>query len=279
MNCWMFPGQPMRHDYLFAEDHGEQIVALSRSVTGFDPEVWQESDGVLSEQVRLQIYGTAVSLCRARELRAAGQSPDLIIEHSMGIYAALAACGSISEQDALEMTARVGTVLTETFSGERYALGCLVGLAQEPAESAAASFGVVLANYNTSRHFLLAGEYSAAMAALEASSAAGAFSVSLFECDAPLHSPLMAEAGTGLQKIFADYVYAEPTVPLLEHISQKRLAAADMPAFLLDELLRPVWWQRSYQAARAVGGTVFREVGAGDALKKFNRWIDSEVTP
>ncbi|HIJ94764.1 MAG TPA: ACP S-malonyltransferase [Desulfuromonadales bacterium] len=279
MNCWMFPGQPMRHEYLFPEQHGEQIGTLARSVTGFNPLSCQESDVTLSEHVRLQIYGTAVSLCRARELRAVGQNPDLIIEHSMGIYPALAVCGSISEQDALAMTARVGVVLTEAFSGLRYALGCLVGLAEEPARSAAARHGVYLANYNTSRHFLLAGEHAAVMAALEACSAAGAFSVSLFECDAPLHTPDMAEAAAELRKIFDDYHYAEPAVPLLEHISQKHLAAVDIPVFLLDELLHPVWWQRSYQAARSLGCTVFSEVGAGDALKKFNRWIDSEGAP
>jgi malonyl CoA-acyl carrier protein transacylase len=47
--------------------------------------------------------------------------------------------------------------------------------------------------------------------------------------------------------------------------------------FLLDELLRPVWWQRSYTAAANFGATSFIEVGAGDSLKKFNRWIDSEI--
>jgi len=268
----------MRHDYLFPEEHGEQIVALTRSATGFDPANWQESAAALSEHVRLQIYGTAVSLCRIRELRAAGQSPDLIIEHSMGIYAALAACGSITEQDALAMTARVGTVLTETFSGQRYALGCLVGLAEQPATTVVSRHGVYLANYNTSRHFLLAGEHAAVMATLEACSTAGAFSVSLFDCDAPLHTPLMVDAAGALQAIFTDYRYAEPAVPLLEHISQTRLAAADIPAFLLDELLQPVWWQRSYRTAHNLGCTVFSEVGAGDALKKFNRWIDSERT-
>ena len=65
-------------------------------------------------------------------------------------------------------------------------------------------------------------------------------------------------------------------MPLLDHIDQQPLTASRIAAFLLDELLRPVWWQRSYAAARSLGAAAFVEVGAGDALKKFNRWIDSE---
>ena len=275
----MFPGQPLRHDHPFPAAYGDVIASLCLEATGFDPATWQDKGSHASEHVRLQIYGTAASLCRIRELRASGQIPDLVIEHSMGIYAALAACGSISERDALEITSRVGIVLARTFRQQRYALGCIVGLAQEPAESAAANQGVYLANYNTSRHFLLAGEYPRILSALEECTAAGAFSASLFDCDAPLHTPLAAEAAGELQDILAGYRYAEPRVPILEHISQKCLSAADMPGFLLDELLRPVWWQRSYCAARRLGYSSFTEVGAGDALKKFNRWIDSEVSP
>lgn len=279
MNCWMFPGQPLRHDQPFPEADGEQVAALCRITTGFDPAAWRDDVGLPSEHVRLQLYGTAASLCRARQLRAAGQVPDLLIEHSMGIFAALAVCGSISERDALEMTARVGTVLANSFRQQQYALGCVIGLEQAAAESAAAEQGAYLANYNTSRHVLLAGESASVEAALEACRAAGAFSVSQFSCDAPLHTPLLQAAAGALSEIFADYRYADPALPLLEHISQQRLTAAAIPVFLLDELLQPVWWQRSYAAARTQGCSTFVEIGAGDSLKKFNRWIDSEVRP
>lgn len=277
MICWMFPGQPLRHDQPFpASQEGEELVALCRTATGFDPSAWQEAGAANSEHVRLQLYGTAYSLCRARQLRLDGQKPEMILEHSLGIYAALAACGSISERNALEMTGRVGATLARMAHSNRYALGCVIGLGSAPVEAAAANHRVHVANYNTSRHFLLAGKRSRIMAAMEECAAAGAFSLSVFDCDAPLHTPLLAEVSGALEEVFGDYRYAEPAIPLLNHIDQQPLTARRIPAFLLEELLKPVWWQRSYAAARGLGAATFLEVGAGDALKKFNRWIDSE---
>lgn len=277
MNCWMFPGQPLRHNLPFPETaDGVEIINLCRDATGFDPSTWQDDGGLKGEHIRLQIYGTAFSLCRTRLLRSSGQEPDMVLEHSMGIYAALAACDCISEREALEMTARVGVVLARMSEDKRYALGCIIGLGRPSVEAAAANHGVYVANYNTSSHFLLSGERSRIMAAVEECAAAGAFSMSVFDCDAPLHTPLVMQVATELESIFSDYVYTGPRVPLLDHIGQQPLASPRIPAFLLDELLSPVWWQQSYKAAGKLGATTFVEVGAGDALKKFNRWIDSE---
>ncbi len=280
MNCWMFPGQPLRHDQSFpAMPDGEGILSLCEAVAGFNPSAWRGDGQIESENIRLQIYGTAFSLCRSRFLKMSGQQPDLVLEHSMGIYAALAACGCISERDALEMTARVGRTLLKMSEKVRYALGCIIGLECAHVEAAAANNGVYVANYNTSSHFLLAGERSKIMSAVEECAASGAFSLSVFDCDAPLHTPLITEVADELKNIFSDYIYIEPSVTLLDHIDHQPLTASKIPGFLLDELLLPVWWQRSYLAARNLGAKSFVEVGAGDALKKFNRWVDSENMP
>ncbi len=278
MNCWMFPGQPLRHDQsLLTTDTDCGIAEICRSATGFDPCRWEDCGDRASEHVRLQIYGTAASLQHCRLLRDGGGAPDLIIEHSMGIYAALAASGSIREQDALELTARVGDALYRMSRDASYALGCVIGLATDRVERIAADSSVYLANYNTASHFLMAGERNAVLAANESALAAGAFSVSIFDCDAPLHTPLIEPLSADLATIFADYHFADPRVLLLNHINQRPLNAEEIPFFLLDELLRPVWWQNSYLAARAQGASRFIEVGAGQALTKLNRWVDSQI--
>lgn len=277
MICWMFPGQPLRHGHDFpATREAQEIVSLCHAATGFDPSTWPDGGTLPGQHVRLQLYGTSFSLYRARLLRSSGQEPEVVLEHSLGIYAALAVCGCISERDALEMTGRVGRVLARMAENDRYALGCIIGLGSVAVEAAAANHGVHVANYNTSSHFLLAGKRQRIIAALEECAGAGAFSLSVFDCDAPLHTPLLADVSADLRTIFSDYRYREARVPLLNHIDQQPLTALRIPVFLLDELLSPVWWQRSYSAARQRGATTFLEVGAGEALKKFNRWIDSE---
>jgi malonyl CoA-acyl carrier protein transacylase len=207
---------------------------------------------------------------------AQGAGPDLIAEHSMGIYAALAAAGSIDRATALALTSRIGVAMALMGRQGEYALGCVIGLTFGPLEAIAANNGVHIANHNTSRHFLLAGERTRIETALAEAQAGGAFSVSTFLCDAPLHTPLIAEIAAELQRIVSEYSYGEPRIPLFEHIGQTTLTAARIPGFLVDELCRPVHWESTYRTLRSQGVTRFLEVGAGSTLAKFNRWIDSE---
>jgi malonyl CoA-acyl carrier protein transacylase len=277
MNCWMFPGQPVTFvDTHRTDPEFQNIARLCREITGFNPLENGSSASNLSESVRLQLFGACTSLHRIAQLMLQGAGPDLIAEHSMGIYAALAAAGSIDNAAALALTWRLGVSMARLGMQGEYALGCVIGLTLGPLETIAANNGIHIANHNTSRHFLLAGERTRMEAALLEATAQGAFSVHAFPCDAPLHTPLILEIAADLQQIVADYSYHEPRIPLVEHISQSHLTADRIPVFLVDELHRPVYWETTYRALRSRGVTRFQEVGVGLALSKFNRWIDSE---
>jgi malonyl CoA-acyl carrier protein transacylase len=194
----------------------------------------------------------------------------------MGIYPALAICATISEGDALEMVARVGECMARVFRGDEYALGCVIGMEYARLEPIVARHGVYFANFNTSKHFLISGYEADVRAALDAASLAGAFSASIHTCDAPLHAPLMAPASTALREIFSDYRYAVPHIPLMSHRGELLEDPSHIRNFLHDELLEPVFWEKSWYALRESGVDRFVEVGVGDTLKKFNRWIESE---
>jgi [acyl-carrier-protein] S-malonyltransferase len=276
MNCFMFPGQPLIHDATLPGDADfDEIVALTRAHTCLDLSAFAWIGEKHSEQVALQVYGVAVSLYRHRCLRAEGMKPAVAAEHSMGIYAALAACGSIGEREALEIAFRVGVCMEHRFQGRDYALGCLVGLTAEKLGVLAAEGVVFLANHNTSHHFLLAGGRFEMEGTLAQALASGAFSAKIFPCDAPLHTPLLAEAEGELAAIFRDYRYREPAIPLMNHIDQEFLTAAEIPGFLTRELTETVQWEATYRALKRFGATRFVEVGAGDSLRKYNRWIES----
>jgi malonyl CoA-acyl carrier protein transacylase len=277
MICWMFPGQPIAFaDTLSNDPEFQKIALLCQDTTGFNPLEIHAPASPLSQNVRLQLLGTCVSLHRASQLAGEGSAPDLIAEHSMGIYAALAVSGSIDNATALALTCRIGAAMSEMSLQREYALGCVIGLTSAALETIAANNGIHIANYNTSRHFLLAGEREKVATALVEATASGAFSVSSFPCDAPLHTPLIHEIAGSLQRIVAEYSYCEPGIPLVEHIEQTALTAAAIPRFLVDELSLPVYWGTTYRVLRSRGVTRFQEVGVGSALSKFNRWIDSE---
>lgn len=280
MTLWLFPGQPLKPEPALPDDADfREIARLCRERCGYDPVAGIPVPGRrLSRHTCLQLHGVALSLYQARRLRQEGIEPGLIAEHSLGIYAALAASGACDQGDALELAGLIGNAMADAFSGREYALGCPIGLPAGPVESAARNNGVFVANYNTSRHFLLAGLKPGIEAALAECQAAGAFSASHFPCEAPLHTPLLAEISDQLASLIAGYRFREPRVPLVEHIAQTRLTAVTIPSFLADELQQPVYWEQTWKQLRAAGFSRCLEVGSGQALTKFNRWIDSEST-
>ncbi|MBK5276268.1 MAG: ACP S-malonyltransferase [Desulfuromonadales bacterium] len=278
MNCFMFPGQPMTVADIPAGDPVfDELARRCQDVTGYDPREHETSGLNLTESIRLQLFGTGMSLYRYGLLTGQHGPPDIITEHSMGIYPALAACGSVDSGSALELTGRIGVCLAAMGARHRYALGSVVGLTGDPLTSIAAHNGVSIANYNTSRHHLLSGDAEQIRSATVEAEAAGAFSVGVYSCDAPLHSPLIDEIADELRTIVAEYDFHEPHIPLLNHLDQKLLKRADIPRFLVEELCRPVFWEKTYRALRLAGASSFHEVGAGRALTKSNRWIDNEL--
>ena len=276
MICFMFPGQPMARTELPADDRlFAGICSTCRAVSGFDPLDDPGTPSSMPESVRLQLYGVAMSIYRHELLLGKYGALDLVAEHSLGIYPALAACGCIGVNEALELAGRIGHCLAAMGGRAAYAFGSVIGLTVGPLQAIAANNAVFIANHNTSHHFLLAGPLAAIAAANREAEAAGAFSVGVFPSDAPLHTPLVEEIRVDLAAIVGDYQFREPVIPLIEHLTQQPLAAADVPAFLVDELCRPVYWEKTCRTLRSMGVTRFVEAGYGQALTKFNRWIDS----
>jgi len=280
MNCFMYPGQPLAlTGPLPADADFSAIAAITLRRTGLDLADFSWTGRQWTENVTLQTYGVAMSLYETRRLRREGIAPGLLAEHSLGIYPALAAGAALAEEEAVELAFRVGCVMADMGRGRDYAIGCVVGLTLEPLLALAESTGVYLANHNTSRHFLLSGERGKMEAAMAEALQAGAFSARTFPCDAPLHTPLLEEAALELAAVFRDYRYREPVLPLVNHIDQDCLTAADMADFMLREILQPVNWEKTYRALKRIGASRFYEAGVGESLRKYNRWIESEMKP
>lgn len=277
MICWMYPGQPLKFQPLPFEDQDFiEISELCRKQTQFDLINCSPLIPGMSQNVCMQVYGVAMSLYNTRKYISSGNRPDIITQHSMGIYPALAASGVISEGDALEIAFRVGNCMAKMNDQNQYLLGCIIGLAAKTLLPMLPESNVYIANFNTNKHFLLAGLKTDLLPLLNRVTAAGAFSASHFACDAPLHTPLMDKVSAELNSIFDDYKYAPPAVPLISHNGKALRCAVEIRSFLHDELLCPVYWERTFMMLKATGVTKFIEVGTGNALKKFNRWIESE---
>ena len=277
MNCWMYPGQPLKFQPNPPKDLDfNEIAELCLKLAEFDLNNCSPLTSGMSPNVCMQVYGVAMSLYNTRKLISSGNKPDIITQHSMGIYPALAASGVISEEDALSIAFRVGKCMANMNKENQYLLGCVIGLTADTLLPMLPASGAYIANFNTSKHFLLAGLKTDILKLQEKFSVAGAFSISHFNCDAPLHTPLMAQISYELNAIFDDYCYAVPAIPLVSHHGEYLNTVKDIRIFLHDELLCPVYWEKTVTFIKSSGFNKLIEVGSGTALKKFIRWIESE---
>lgn len=277
MNCFMFPGLPLAAVVSFPDDDDFYEVAelvLRYGHHDLLTGAWPGAEG--TQQMALQLQGLASSLYQLRKMAKIGIVPSLVAQHGLGIIPALVACNSVSEAAAVELSSALGECLASQGKGrERYALGEIAGLPLERVEELAAQHQVYLANHNTSLHFLLSGRQADIQHAVQQAQVLGAFSARSLHCDAPLHSPLLGPIEDALGKIIARFRYTEPVFPLINHLNQTYLGARDIPRFLLRGLQLPVYWERTYRAISAAGVGTCYEVGAGEALRRFNKWIDS----
>ena len=208
-----------------------------------------------------------------------GSRPPLSASTAWESTAALSAAGSLAEEETLDLAYRTGCVIARMGEGNKYALGCIIGLTKGPLLAILDNNGVYLANHNTSRHFLISGERNRIEGAITEAIECGAFSARIFSCDAPLHTPLMSAVADDVRAIVNEYSFREPAVPLMNHIDQSFLARSDMADFIVREMLMPVYWERTFLALKAAGAVRFYEVGAGGSLKKYNRWIEGQTCP
>ena len=286
--CFCFPGQlqerphlpghyPMHGDGLAHEIYGETL-----RLSGFDMFTFsfQEEDWESYLNVKLQLSSYVISLIHFYRLQREGILPHLIAEHSMGIYAALVASGSIDFRDGLLLTRDIG-LLIEKRAREIAGSMCLVlGLEMDQIEGIRDrldGYRISIANYNGSRNFVLSGLREGIDRVILLCLEMGAIAAHRLTFSAPLHSDLMEPLRGEILELVDRLRIREPEVPVFNHMTLSFLQKADIKALLAEEICRPVYWEGCVRELLRRGVTWFIEVGYDDTLCKLIRWIDRGV--
>ncbi|MBW2039479.1 MAG: ACP S-malonyltransferase [Deltaproteobacteria bacterium] len=230
--------------------------------------------------LKLQVASYLLSMVSFDRYRRGGGRWDLITEHSMGIYAALAAAGAMTFEDGLEMVKGIGIVLEEMGRKRPGGMATVIGLGREEMDGICQDVddGLYVANLNASRHFVISGEVPSVKRGLELALKRGAISAQHLTFNAPLHSPLMEPIREKVRQLLGGFRINAPHTPLVCHWGGRPLSGPDeIREFLVEELCRPVDWEGCVRSLLAQGVTHFVEVGPSDTLTKLIRWIDRDV--
>ncbi len=286
--AFCFPGQlqekPILEDQhpLRKDPHFKEILRKASSQTKFNllSFSFRDEDEEEDLSLKLQIATYLLSMVHYYRLRAAGWNPDIFAEHSMGIYAALAASGALRFEEGLFITEAIGRLLKKQGAIHRGGMASIIGLSLEEVQKVCQDlngFQLSIANYNGSMHFVLSGEEAGVDSAISLALSRKAISATRLAFNTALHSPSLFHLREEIMAILRDIKIKAPDVPVLNHWTIKPLKKEEIKDFLSQEISRPVYWVRCVEKLLAQGFTQFVEVGQEATLTKLMRWIDREA--
>ncbi len=285
--AFCFPGQlqerPSLEDHPLRKDaHFKELLRRASGQTKFDfPSFSFRGEAEEDElSLKLQVTTYLLSMVHFYRLRDAGWNPDILAEHSMGIYAALAASEAISFEEGLFITEAIGRLLKREGTIHPGGMASIIGLPLEEIQKICQDlngFQLSIANYNGSMHFVLSGEEEGVKKAISLALARKAISATPLAFNTALHSPSLSSLREEITEILQNIKIQSPKVPVLNHWTITPLRREEIKDFLSQEIGRPVYWIRCVEKLIQEGFTRFIEVGHEATLTKLMRWIDREA--
>ncbi len=260
--------------------HFRPRLALASELAGLD--LWHalEQGGVERlPALASQLFTCAYSLGFVASLRS---RPAVVAGHSMGIYAALAACGALAEEDALRVVQTAHAAAVAAASSGRWGMLGLVGLDAAEVETLAKRHpGSRRTIHNSELSQVISGPLEALEALEPQAREAGATHVGWLEREVPYHHPEVLHAASArLLEELRRFTWREPGIPLLSTLGGRGGAlrsAADLQAFTAANLSTPLDWEQAVLALASLGVDTVFEAGPGFALTKIGRFIDAPL--
>jgi 8-amino-7-oxononanoate synthase len=209
----------------------------------------------------------AVALALARFVGQLGVTPDLVVGHSLGEFAAAAAGGLITDDAAcVRFVAERGQIIAAS-TGEP---GAMTAVAAGPAQvrkAIAGVAGVVLANLNHPRQTVISGG-EAGIAEAEARLGAAGLRTTRLRVSHAFHSPLMAPIAAALEPAVARLPLGPAAVPVISAIHPGPYGEdpGAVRRVFLEHATAQVDFAGALAACAGRGGRVYVQLGAGAAL-------------
>lgn len=274
---WLREGHPLREDPFFKELVERASRKTSLDLIGFLTER-EESGNELSLKLQMATY--LLSMVHFFRLKEAGWIPEILTEHSMGIYASLAASEAISFEEGLFITESIGRLLEKERRFRPGAMASIIGLPLKEVEKILGDLHgseLFIANYNGGLHYVISGEVEGVEKAISLALSRKAISAKRLAFNVALHTPLLFPLKEEIKNLIKEIKIEHPKIPVLNHWTIRPLEKKEIKDFLSEEISRPVYWDRCMEELLRRGFNQFVEVGQEATLTKLIRWIDREA--
>jgi [acyl-carrier-protein] S-malonyltransferase len=254
-------------------DRGSEASGLDLAQLCFHGEAHQLLDTAVQQPALV-----ATSLAVLAALRARGYEPDYVVGHSVGEFAALAAAGAMTDEEAIALVRERGIAMAEAAALHPGSMAAILGLEDEVVETLCRKIlGVWPANYNCPGQIVVSGETPAVDECCERAQEAGARRAVKLKVSGAFHSPLVARAADRFRPAIERVKFQEPVAPFMSTVTARLESAQRMAPLLVDQLTAPVRFTQAASELVKEGVRTFVEVGPGNVLSGLVKRIDKSV--
>jgi [acyl-carrier-protein] S-malonyltransferase len=194
---------------------------------------------------------------------ASHETFDCFLGHSVGEYAALVAGGAMSFEQALCVVHVRGDAMHAAALEANGGMVALIDLHFNDAEAIAEATGTTIANDNSPRQVVVAGEHDALVEAASQARAQGGRAVRL-DVTGPFHTPHVASAAPSLRDALEHISIRSPRVPVISNVTAAAYRApGEIRKLLIDQLTSRVRFREALEGLWLQGALDFRDFGPG----------------
>jgi len=202
-------------------------------------------------------------------LTSLGVQPDHLGGHSYGELVALAAAGTVSNEDLLEISEARGQAILKAAGSDPGMMAAVVATAEQ-VRALLGDGPVVVANHNAPSQAVISGPAFAVEAALKRLGEAGLSSARLPVACA-FHSPVVADASRAFATELERHAFGSPRLPVWSNTTAALYPGdpAAIRAMLAAHVAEPVGFVEQVEAMYAAGVRIFVEAGPGRVLTRL----------
>ena len=255
-----------RADDLLSDHFQQPLSHYIYPPPSFTPEEEKQQRAAITETNVAQPALGVVDAAIASLLATFGVTPQMTAGHSYGEFVALAAAGSITEEDMLRLSEARGRFMREGATGESGTMAA-VDAPREALAPLLTDPDITLANLNSPKQTVISGGEASIGRAIEWCDA-HSLRARRLPVACAFHSPYVAPAQGRLAEMLRQTPISPPRIPVYSNTTAGLYPddPAAIASLLAEHLTHPVEWVAEIEAMYAAGARVFVEVGPRNVL-------------